>query len=175
MMPPLLLIALFAAAPGQPCAYDAEKMTALGFREFDQDLDGGWRSLAHIPGCRKAAANLIKRYRKEHGSTFILYWHEAQLRAQVGQTGRAIRLFDLSRKPAASDPIGWNHYVSATIAFLKRDRRALLEARSQLAALPKPKGLQPDCHGSIRNPDELGLAAKPECGGRADSLLRQKL
>ena len=147
IMPSLLLLALLASAPGQPCAYDAEKMMSLSLRDFDQDLNGGWRSLAHTPGCQKAAASLIRRYRKEHGPASILYWHEGQLRAQVGQTGRAVRLFDLSRKPAASDPNGWNHYVDATIAFLKRDRPALLKARSRLAALPKPKDFSPTATG----------------------------
>jgi hypothetical protein len=143
MISSLLLIALFSSAPGQRCAYDADKMMSLSLRDFDQDMNGGWRSLAHTPGCRKAAAGLIRRYRKKHDSTSILYWHEGQLRAQIGQTARAIRLFDLSRKPAGSDPIGWNHYVDATIAFLKRDRPALLKARSRLAALPKPNDFNP--------------------------------
>ncbi len=140
---PLFSVALFAAAPTQPCAFDAQKMMSLSLAEFDQDMNGGWRAIARVPSCRKAAADLIRRYRKKHGATPILYWHLGQLRAEVGQKDRAIRLFDLSRKPMEADPIGWNHYVDATIAFMRRDRPALLAARQRLAAIPKLEGFNP--------------------------------
>lgn len=143
MMSSIFALALLAGVSGQPCAFDTPKLMSLDPAEFDQDLHGGWRSVAYVPGCQRAAADLIKRYRRAHGSTSILYWHEGQLRAQSGQVARAIGLLDKSRKPAATDDFGWNPYVDATIAFLRRDRRALIEARQRLVALPRPKNFSP--------------------------------
>ena len=39
---------------------------------------------------------------------------------------------------AQTDRAGWNAYVDATIAFLQRDRAALVRARARLAAVPVP-------------------------------------
>ncbi len=116
---------------------------SLSLRDFDQDPRDGWRLVARDPLCRETAADLIKRYREMHGPSSMLYWHEGQLRASLGERRRAIRLFKRSRGPAAKDDIGWNHYVDATIAFLKQDRPALLSARRRLAALPRPDGFNP--------------------------------
>ena len=114
---------------------------ALDQRAFDQDMDGGWRTLAHDPACRAAAADLIRDYREAHALTdSILFWHEGQMRAEAGQTHAAIVLFNRSRH---DDPFGWNLYVDASIAFLRRDRAALQRARDALAVLPRPPHFQP--------------------------------
>ena len=115
----------------------------MPYLAFDQDLTGGWRPLAER-GCERAAADLIRDYRTANGSTqFTLFWHEGQLRADAGQTAAAAALFERSRRPAAEDLIGWNHYVGGSIAFLRRDRPGLEAARARLAALPKPAGFDP--------------------------------
>lgn len=139
----LFALALFAAAPAQACAFDERKMMSLSLDAFDQDLGGGWRAVARTPACRKAAADLIARYRRRHGNATMLYWHEGQLRAQAGQTARAIRLFDRARRPAEDDLFGWNLYVDASVAFLRRDRTSLLAAREKLARLPRPASFNP--------------------------------
>lgn len=118
-------------------------MMALEPRAFDQDLEGGWRILAYIPGCAAAAADLIRDYRDTHAlTTSTLYWHEGQMRAEAGQSAAAIALFDRARHDEP-DGFGWNFYVDASIAFLRGDRPALQAARERLAALPRPPDFNP--------------------------------
>ncbi len=120
------------------CSYDRTQMMALNQNAFDQDLEGGWRPLAKREGCQLAAADLIRDYRQVHGSEDrILYWHEGQLRALAGQVEAALPLFERARRHD-TDVIGWNHYVDATVAFLRRDQPALIAARERLAGIPRP-------------------------------------
>jgi len=130
-----------AASPvADPCRVDNRAMMSLGIDAFDQAMDGGWRELAQRPGCEERAADLIRTYRNfAQRRMGLLFWHEGQLRAGLGQAEAAIRLFEQSRDPA--DAVGWNHYVDATIAFLRADRAALVRARDALAALPPPPDL----------------------------------
>lgn len=139
----------------EECSYDHAEMLGLDENAFDQDFDGGWRSVARQDGCEIAAANLIRDYIEEHESdSTILFFHEAQLRAMAGQTEQALRLFAQTRKPTSEkDQIGWNHYVAATMAFLRKDKGALLEAKAALVKTPRPDGYNPvDVNG---NPIDL--------------------
>lgn len=125
------------ATQPDPCAHDREAMLALDEDAFDQDIGGGWRALAAMPGCEPAAADLIAAYRQLHPQAAgIVAWHEGQLRASAGQTTQAIPLLEAARKPVEQDLAGWNHYVDATVAFLRRDRAALQAARERLQAVP---------------------------------------
>lgn len=127
-----------AADEGQTCSYDRDAMLALDENAFDQDMNGGWRALARKPECWAAAADLIRDYRVTKSSTsYILLWHEGQLRAFIGETRAALRLFENSYMPG-DEGISWNPYVDATVAFLKRDKKALVEARDTLSSLPEP-------------------------------------
>jgi hypothetical protein len=132
----LIALALQAAPAPDPCHVDFAASMALGVQAFDQNMEGGWRELARRPGCEERAAELIAAYREAiQRRMSLLYWHEGQLRAGLGQNEAAIRLMDLSRKP---DDDSWNFYVDATIAFLRGDRPALTAERDRLAALPAP-------------------------------------
>jgi predicted NUDIX family NTP pyrophosphohydrolase len=123
------------------CEYDRARLLALKEAQFDQDMAGGWRALANRAGCELAAADLLRDYRKAHrNEAGLLVWHEAQLRAFAGQSREAIALMNKSRQPAKTDRAGWNPYVDATIAFLRRDRPALEKARAKLASVPPPPG-----------------------------------
>lgn len=138
---------------------------ALDQRAFDQDMDGGWRALARDSACRIVAADLIRDYREAHSLTApILFWHEGQMRAEAGQTEMAIVLFDRSRH---DDRFGWNLYVDASIAFLRRDRDALQRARDALAALPRPAGFQ----STDTNGRPINLAWPPNLNV-VDALIR---
>jgi hypothetical protein len=144
-----------AASQSQPspdvCAFDRAKMLALDERSFDQDIEGGWRTLAMHEECWEITADLIRDYRQARASSSrILFWHEGQMRAFAGQTETAILLFEETRE--LIDLFGWNLYVDGTIAFLNKDKTALLKARATLATIPKPDGFQPsvkDAQGNI--------------------------
>jgi hypothetical protein len=143
------------------CGYDRDVLLALDEAAFDQDIagGGGWRAVAENSGCELAAADLLEAYRTKHPDAgSILAWHEGQMRASAGQYDRAIPLLESARKPAGQDPVGWNHYVDATVAFLRRDKPALLQARSQLAAVtyPEGEGLPPLRRGFIEIPSQNG-------------------
>jgi len=130
-----------AAAQSSSCEVDRARLLALDEQQFDQDQSGGWRTLADTPGCNLAAADLLRDYRQaHHNEAGILYWHEGQLRAFSGQSEQAIVLMNKSHKPAAQDRAGWNQYVDATIAFLRKDRAALDKANAALAAVVPPVG-----------------------------------
>ena len=125
------------------CAFDRTQMLALSQDAFDQDMNGGWRALAAREGCIEAAADLIRDYREAKGlpdSVFV--WHEGQLRASLEETERAIELFEKSRYPQ-EDPLGWNLYVEASVAFLRKDKPALIRARDALAQVQKPADWDP--------------------------------
>ena len=63
------------------------------------------------------------------------------MRADAGQYPEAIALMEHAYKPTEDDKAGWNPYVDATIAFLRRDRPALKRARERLTAVPPPAGV----------------------------------
>jgi hypothetical protein len=160
-----LLLALVAIEPSlaaDRCAYDKQAMLALDEDAFDQDLSGGgggWRAIGNLPGCELAAAGLLSAYRAAHpASDIVLAWHEGQMRASAGQYAQAIPLLRAARKPPTEDAAGWNHYVDATVAFLRRNRAGLLAARDRLAAVPyRPvPGMPAPEHGYIEIPAAAG-------------------
>lgn len=137
----LLAVLLFAAgSPDAGCGAVPQSALELDEQAFDQDGAKGWRPLAR-PGCFIAAADLIAAWRKRHpGHGPMLYFHEAQMRAAGGQYAAAAPLFAQARSGPNEWRIdtGWNHYVDASIAFVRRDLPGLKSARATLAALPIP-------------------------------------
>jgi hypothetical protein len=119
------------------CSYDRESLLALNQDAFDQDMKGGWRTLA-ARGCIEEAADIIRDYRNRHQplkgteQSILLYWHEGQMRAMLGQDKDAIDLFGNTLQ-VGNGSAQWNFYVDATVAFLRRDRTTLLMARDALA------------------------------------------
>lgn len=152
-----MLIALLLAAATPDCAYNRAAMMTLSQQAFDQDMTGGWRELL-MRGCEAEAADLIRDWRetnKPERNASILYWHEGQLRADLGQSAAAIALFERSRKTVEEDRgMGWNLYVDGSIAFLQRDRPAFDKSHAALAVLPKPDGFDP------RGPDGKPVAIR---------------
>ena len=80
------------------------------------------------------------------------------MRASGGQYERAIPLLESARKAADQDLAGWNYYVDATTAFLRRDKPALLAARERLAAVAYPENasLPPLKDGYFEFPGQPG-------------------
>lgn len=118
----------------------AQLMT-LDYKNFDQNLpEGGWRKFGH---CQQIAASLLDEYLNRNGNQMTEWqantvrWHAGQMHAMIDDYPTALQRFErtfLSEK--TPELIGWNHYVRATIAFLKKDRPALIEARDGLANRP---------------------------------------
>lgn len=134
-----------------PCTIDRQQAIALSEEAFDQG-EAGWRSLAR-PGCFIAAAQLIADYRtthSQHGK--MLFFHEAQMRAAGGDYPTAAPLFEAARSGPNEWRVdtGWNDYVAASAAFVRRDKAALQAHRDRLAALPPPP-LQPQVADAARN------------------------
>lgn len=159
----LLVASLGSTAAADRCDYDRAEMLSLDLKAFDQDLSaggGGWRSVAKTKGCELASAQLIASYRARHrAEEAMLWWHEGQLRAIAGQYRRAIPLLKKARKQQSQDPVGWNHYVDATVSFLRRDRAELRAARARLAAVQYSSelGLPTPVNGYMNLPAENGL------------------
>lgn len=132
-------IVLMLTQPPLDCRQPDTAMMALPLREFDQ-TDAGWRAL-DVEGCEIVAAEAIAHYRTSNRDALAdeylgnLIWHEGQLRAAAGQTDQAIALM-LSTHAETTDSFA--AYVDATVAFLRRDRDALIAARQRLSSLPEP-------------------------------------
>lgn len=133
-------VAIFAAGQARAECREADAaMLAMSLHDFDQ-TETGWRSL-DAKGCERQTAEAIRRYREVNADALgedadTLVWHEGQLRAAAGETDEAIRLMLLGRE---RDSDATRPYTDATIAFLRRDREALLAARARLVALPMPE------------------------------------
>ncbi|HWQ87476.1 hypothetical protein [Brevundimonas sp.] len=135
----LLAASLFASAANAQCREADAVMLAMSLHDFDQ-TEAGWRSL-DAEGCQRQAAEAIGRYRTVNAQALgeeadTLIWHEGQMRAFAGDTEEAIRLMLIGRD---RDSDATQPYTDATIAFLRRDRPALLAARERLVALPVPE------------------------------------
>jgi len=116
---------------------DDQALKNLGPEAFDQGPEG-WRALAAVPGCEKVAIKLLKEYRESLIIYIpLLYWHEGQINAEIGNRKGAIDLMKLSIQPDP-DLFGWNKYVRASIAYLRKDKVNFLRERRALQRLPKP-------------------------------------
>lgn len=113
-----------------------ESDLALSYKEFDQTMGSGFRALAE-QGCERHAADLIEAYIESTGAEqSSLRWHIAQLRATHGDYDEATRYARASlsdNEDLSEHPLRWNDYVLATIAFLEKDRDALITHRNRVA------------------------------------------
>jgi hypothetical protein len=122
-------------------------MLALGFGEFDQDMTGGWRRY-EVAKDYLTAARILDAYRVGRDSLrawqqILLSFHAGQMYAYAERTDTAIARFLIAADSESVGP-GWEPYVRATIAFLRRDRGALEEAYRALVAAPTPDGPDPN-------------------------------
>lgn len=139
-MPLLEAVHNLAGRPKSDCsdalARHLETGLDLSYEEFDQTMDRGFRALANM-GCQAEAADLIERYIEANDAPQrSLTWHVAQLRAFTGDYERAIPFARASlneNEVIGPESLHWNEYVLATIAFLERDRNALVRHRDHVA------------------------------------------
>jgi hypothetical protein len=109
----------------------------LSYEKFDQTEDSGFRVLAK-QGCNAQAERLILAYRERHAEhASPLWWHAAQQAASAGDYARAsaeARHSLEASPPGDSDPLMWDDYVLASIAFFDRDKAGLQRHRDRIAA-----------------------------------------
>lgn len=153
MLKPLALLFLALNEPSpSDCAYDRELELAREYVAFDQTEGQGWRPL-YDEQCFIEAAQLLRDWQALHGHKFdlanprdlvryrITVWHEAQMWAFAGRNDTALpKLLATYRPDDSHSASAWNHYVTGTLAFLQRDRRALEAAIAKLELMPKPAG-----------------------------------
>lgn len=140
----LLLAALFVA-PAQAnddctmSSAEQEALLALPFKQFDQQQGNGWRPL-YARKCYTEAALLLKEYVRRHPRTaqeqYMLSFHTGQLFALAGEHLEAITWMEKGYSNGKFDPINWNAFVDANVAFLKHDYKALLKQRTVINQEP---------------------------------------
>ena len=155
-----------------------DRLLNLSQNKFDQDFEGGWRTIGYKDKCQNAAAEVIISYMLYSEpyppeSMGILRWHAGQTKAGAGKYEEAIALFKGTYKSDDDHGTPWNYYVDATIAFLENDQPALQRAHDELAKLTvsedekasrrkflkdNPKISMPD--GFVDNPQNLTTVTK---------------
>lgn len=125
------------------CGVDEDefyRLIGLSYRDFDQDFDGGWRAIDYKDGCKIAAQNMLKSYLTYHAykhqsERSMLMWHTGQVLAGDNKYDEAVKYFRQTYK-SGDHSTEWNLYVDATLAFLRKDKSALISARDTLALQP---------------------------------------
>jgi len=131
------------------CGVDEDefyRLIGLTYRDFDQDFKGGWRAISYKEGCKGAAQNMLKSYITYHDYKYksdrnTLMWHTGQVLAGDDKYDEAVLYFKQTYKMGQHSK-EWNLYVEATLAFLSKDKPALITARDTLAAQPVSEELK---------------------------------
>lgn len=117
----------------------------LDYDTFDQCPGEGWRKIAD-KGNYLEAAELIDAYEKqkqglEDWQKLNLRFHAGQMYAFANMKELAVTRFKttLYDKEPPNYPVRWNAYVNATIAFLEKDKKKLMEFREEIAKGPMIK------------------------------------
>lgn len=116
-------------------ASDNDSLLNESFQQFDQTLGAGWRDLV-LQQKYADAAVAIQKYRELHAMTLSsqedasLEFHLGNVYALLDQRDKAIYWF---RQALASKALGNPAYPQAHVAFLAKDKPALLAARNTLA------------------------------------------
>ena len=131
--------------PVSTCLSERKKLLDQDLDTFDQAPYGLRSVYTNALSCKLAAAELIEEYRLLHPevskefNSYLLYWHEGQLRAETGDYESAAKLFEQARMAEDVNEevrVTWNLYVDATKAFVQRDWESLILARRKLATVP---------------------------------------
>ncbi len=131
----------------QRCGIDNEELNrllTLSYDDFDQNFDGGWRTLSFKDNCKPAAQKIIELYilfdnAINSNQLKLLRWHAGQLAADLGNYPLAIAFFNASIDndgESAKSKKPWNLYAKGSIAFLMRDKNALQQIRDELSVIP---------------------------------------
>ncbi|MDZ4405188.1 protein kinase [Prosthecobacter sp.] len=140
---PKAMQAMFPPTPGTATTtiqgtMNDDDLKKLSWHEFDQTPGKYWRELADVRRYREAAA-LIERCLSlkpelDPINAADLHFHAAQCWALAGEKEHALSQLNLARHPSGTTiGLRWNDYVNGTEAFLKGDKRELLNAHESLA------------------------------------------
>ncbi len=136
-----LLLAAACGAANADCAamlaaHERDDL-ALSYDRFDQSEGSGFRALA-MQRCFAQAERLILAYLPTHADhASALWWHAAQMAASAGDYPRAsadARHARDTAPPRRGDPLMWDDYLQASIAFFDRDKLTLRLMRDRIAA-----------------------------------------
>lgn len=155
----LLVSAILIATAPTTCAIPSNALAdqlALSYEQFDvADGPTAWRQL-NSKGCTDAAVQLLNSYDLANAPKLRpeqrgeLAFHRGQALAFAARNAEAIPHFEQSLHFGGSEE--WTTYVTATLAFLRRDRAELRRARTRYAAIAP---------GSMRDKVLDGLEACP--------------
>lgn len=152
----LLFFVVLGICDGQPVqnpyrnsktqeTFSPDKSLLLDFHHFDQTAKDGWRYWCD-EGKYHEAAQLIESYLKLHPelSEFqnrLLHFHTGQMYACGNEYELAQQhLKDSFASETLDSGVEWNDYVRAIIAFLKKDKRSLIQYRKRIAKGPRVAG-----------------------------------
>ncbi len=137
----VVLAILLAALPGTGFSTTAtntnDSAVQSAFMQFDQNLNGGWRTL-QLQRNYQGAADAILQFMTEHSADLktwqmgSLAFHLGHVYALMGDSTNAVHWFKKSLSyHALSNPA----YVEGFIAFLQNDKQALLVDRRSIASM----------------------------------------
>ena len=119
---------------------EREAMLRQDYQTFDEAADANsWRNLLQR-GCVREAVAILQAYGRQNGSRLTrdqrleLNFHIGQTLAFGGYDAESLPYFESARADGASAE--WNAYVDATVAFLRKDRAGLEDAKRRYAAAP---------------------------------------
>jgi hypothetical protein len=141
----ILVIAMYFVGCTSPARKYRTDVLSLPYSEFDQAYGDGWRSFFEA-GDAATAATLLEQYLELHkeltfGQRKFLHLHAGQLWALEGKNTRAVKHLEkaMSHQQSRERWPDWDDFIAATMAFLMRDRPALLAARERLAGANAPR------------------------------------
>ena len=162
--------------PREACLNQAQWDNALSMTpaDFNDPQSPSWRRLKDAGGCEVAAADLVHAFRQttpDLSAAEGMRAFEAELYALAGAYDKALPLFkkeyDLTRDPSQK------RFLSATIAFLERDRGSLDAAYFELTGVPEPVGWEdvvkrfkenfPDLEPPVWPAERLAVEAYQRC------------
>jgi hypothetical protein len=151
-----------------------EELLSLSYARFDQTPNEGWRILGEGLGKYVEAAKLIDKYLASNSNSLelwqirVLKWHAGQMYAFCDDINMARQRFfeSTDQQEPKGNPILWNDYVRATVAFLNKDMDELQKHRKIISEGPQFNGSIPNLDvvdGLIRCFDRTYREAYSHC------------
>lgn len=157
----LMIGAVSARAADCPSEVD-QTLLQLDYDAFDMS---DWRGLL-MRECVDAAVAVLETYREQNArrltaeQTRELHFHVGQALAFAGRETESVPHFERARGGDAE----WSAYVDATLAFLKREKAALVAARERYARAPNANAMRLAVIDGFIRCEAESYAAAVHCG-----------